>query len=108
MKTIVCYLPNLHRFTNFVIHITFAHQSVHDCIKRISMSHMVHFFLPLQSKLQLVLGSEGGSIVEVFNVAHTQAVDKMSDISFIPKAFNPRVEEKRPKGRANNSCWIFS
>lgn len=39
--------------------------------------------------------SSARGIVESFNIAHTEAVDRLSDMSFIPKSFNPLVEEKR-------------
>ena len=61
-------------------------------------SFLFHF------QLQLVM-DEGQNVIERFNIDHTAMVEKISDLSFIPKAFNPRVEEKKSvRGRKSISA----
>lgn len=47
-------------------------------------------------QLPLLLGSVNcPNTVEAFNIAHAIAVERISDLSFIPKSFNPQVNEMR-------------
>ena len=40
--------------------------------------------------------SEGeNNVVEAFNIAHTTVVEQLSDLSFIPRSFNPRLEDRK-------------
>ena len=54
------------------------------------------FLLYKQLKIASVhVGFDDDSITDEFNILHTQAVDRLSELSFIPKSFNPLVDEKR-------------
>ncbi len=48
-------------------------------------------------QLPLVLSEGDGNTIEAFNIAHTTAVERLSDLSFIPRSFNPRLEEGGPR-----------
>ena len=54
-------------------------------------------------QLQLVLGHDLTNIIETFNISHTTVVENLSDIFFIPKLFNPRIEEKKATTKARRS-----
>ena len=46
-------------------------------------------------QLQLVLGNDVSNIIETFNICHTTVVEQLSDVCFIPKSFNPLIDERR-------------
>ena len=46
-------------------------------------------------QVPLVLGSGDVPLIEAFNVAHVAAVEALSDLSFIPRSFNPRLEDHK-------------
>lgn len=79
-------------------------------VKQLQPSHKnpekVYFELPSMCRqLEMVLSSDGDSVIEPFNIAHTAAVERLSDVSFVTKAFNPQVEERRKSrvgGRKSN------
>ncbi len=47
-------------------------------------------------QLPLILGTEESNIVETFNIAHTAMIDTLSDMSFIPRTFNPHLDDRKP------------
>lgn len=40
-----------------------------------------------------------GDLIEQFNIAHTAIVDQLGHIRFIPRSFNPRVDDSRRQSR---------
>ena len=70
------------------------------CINGLCWQHYIftrHVF-----QIDLVLSTDEHVFLEHFLYAHTQAVERLSDLSFIPKSFNPKVEEKKGKGRRSS------
>ncbi|XP_064634293.1 dynamin-binding protein-like [Lineus longissimus] len=58
----------------------------------------------MQTLVRLPLFAAGNeNIIEQFNIRHTEAVDRMSDITFLPKNFNPRQELKIEQKKSRRS-----
>ena len=55
----------------------------------VNISHFCIFQLPL------ILSEGESNVVEAFNIAHTTVVEQLSDLSFIPRSFNPRLEDRK-------------
>ena len=56
--------------------------------------------------LPLILETKETKVVEKFNIDHVAAVNRISHLSFIPKTFNPSIEDKQKekvKGRVSET-----
>ncbi|KAK2154175.1 hypothetical protein LSH36_275g08005 [Paralvinella palmiformis] len=73
---------------------------IYECIGYLVMAQKQFYNSSLEEMyqmlgLQLVLGNDVSNIIETFNICHTTVVEQLSDVCFIPKSFNPLIDERR-------------
>jgi len=49
----------------------------------------------MQQRLSLATSSPSAGIIETFNIAHASVIERISNNSLIPAAFNPQIDEVR-------------